>query len=145
MLSDSALADIARVIQASLAPVFVLTAVATMLNVLTNRLARIIDRARSIEAQLDTLETGVTAAHGDLVTLHTRARLVNLSITLCVVAALLVCLLIVGLFAGAMLEVHTTMGVAWAFILAMLALSVALVSFLREVFIATKTLRIGVR
>ena len=40
--------DIAHLIQSSVAPVFLLTGVAAMLGVLTNRLARIVDRARTL-------------------------------------------------------------------------------------------------
>ena len=38
--------EIAHVIQLSIAPVFLLTGVGTLLNVLSGRLARVIDRAR---------------------------------------------------------------------------------------------------
>ena len=41
--------DIAHVIQAAIAPVFLLSGVAAMLGVLTNRLTRIVDRARALE------------------------------------------------------------------------------------------------
>ena len=47
---------IAHIIQLSVAPVFLLTGVATLLNVLSGRLARIIDRARVLEKELDTPE-----------------------------------------------------------------------------------------
>ena len=40
-------------IQLSLAPVFLLTAVAAMIGAVTGRLARIIDRARTLEERLD--------------------------------------------------------------------------------------------
>ena len=46
------LSDIGHVIQLAIAPVFLLTGVATKLTVLTNRLARIIDRTRVLEDRL---------------------------------------------------------------------------------------------
>lgn len=49
MPPESGLTEIAHVIQLAVAPVFLLTGVAGILSVLTNRLARIIDRARVLE------------------------------------------------------------------------------------------------
>ena len=45
------LGDIGHIIQLAIAPVFLLNGVCTALMVLINRLARIIDRARNVEAQ----------------------------------------------------------------------------------------------
>src|SRR5580658_6419418 len=44
--------DIAHLIQVALTPIFLISAIGVTLNVLTNRLARIVDRARAIEASL---------------------------------------------------------------------------------------------
>ena len=49
------LGNIGQIIQLAIAPVFLLTGVGTNLTVLTNRLARIIDRSRVIEDVIDTL------------------------------------------------------------------------------------------
>ena len=46
--SDSPLSTVARVIQLSVAPVFLLTAVSTILGVLGTRLGRVVDRARGL-------------------------------------------------------------------------------------------------
>jgi hypothetical protein len=46
--------EVAHLIQLSIAPVFLLTGVGTLLNVLSGRLARIIDCARVLEQRLDT-------------------------------------------------------------------------------------------
>ena len=94
--------QISRVIQLSVAPVFLLTGIGALLGVTTTRLARIVDRARSIETEL----SGASAERGtqireEIGTLARRARLINRAITLCVVAALLVCAVIVGLFVTA--------------------------------------------
>ena len=43
-------ADIGSAIQSALAPVFLLTAIAGLLNVLVHRLSRVVDRARHLEA-----------------------------------------------------------------------------------------------
>lgn len=53
MQSEGSIAAIAHVIQLAIAPVFLISGVATLLGVLTNRLGRIVDRARAVEAKLD--------------------------------------------------------------------------------------------
>ena len=52
MQSDTIIPTVAHVIQMAVAPVFLLTGVGAILTVLTNRLARIIDRARILEERL---------------------------------------------------------------------------------------------
>ena len=54
--------EIAHIIQLSVAPVFLLTGVGTLLNVLSGRLGRIIDRSRVIEQRLETSEPPNPAA-----------------------------------------------------------------------------------
>src|SRR5581483_7716102 len=50
------LGDVAHVIQLAIAPVFLLTAVGTVLNVLANRLGRTVDRRRVLVAALAELD-----------------------------------------------------------------------------------------
>ena len=52
MSTDSAVSAISHIIQLSVAPVFLLTGIASILVVLTNRLARIVDRSRYLAQQL---------------------------------------------------------------------------------------------
>jgi len=49
---DSGITAVAHVIQLSVAPVFLLSGIGAMLAVMTNRLARVIDRARTLEAKV---------------------------------------------------------------------------------------------
>jgi hypothetical protein len=49
-MPTSPIADIARVIQLSIAPVFLISGIAALLSVLSGRLARLVDRARVLEA-----------------------------------------------------------------------------------------------
>ena len=78
--------DIAHVIQAAIAPVFLLSGVAAMLGVLTNRLTRIVDRARALEARLVTQPEALPKLLADLKVLARRARYVNVAISLCTIA-----------------------------------------------------------
>lgn len=135
---------VAHVIQLSVAPVFLLTAVGTMLSVMINRLARIIDRARFYEAKLEaaTPET-VPKLHGSLSTLKRRAHLIGRAIFLCTATAVLVCTVIALLFLGDYLRYDMSVVVAILFIAAMLLLVTGLINFLREIKIATSSLHIG--
>jgi hypothetical protein len=140
---------IAHVIQLAIAPVFLLSAIAGMLAVMTNRLARIVDRARAHEARI--AEAGAAAAAAatgdlpgeDLESLSRRARLIGRAIFLCTTTALLVCAVIVLLFLGAILEFDPSKAAALLFVAAMSAFFFGLLSFLREVLLATVSLRIG--
>lgn len=136
--------SIAHVIQLSIAPVFLLTAICTLLTVTTNRLSRIIDRARYLEARLENAAPeSVAMIKGNLTALSNRAKLINRAITLATTAALLVCAVIAILFLGDFFGLNVMIPVAFLFIVAMLSLVVALLSFLREIFVATANLRIG--
>jgi hypothetical protein len=61
-------------IQLSLAPVFLLTAVAAMIGAVTGRLARIIDRARALEERLDARPDAAPSAavHAELADLRAK-------------------------------------------------------------------------
>jgi len=136
--------EIAHLIQLSIAPVFLLTGVGTLLNVLSGRLARIIDRARVLEQRLDTPEPPHVAAIGnELRVLERRGRLIYDAIKLSTTSALLVCFVIAALFASSMLHYSTRLIVSGLFIAAMLASIVSLALFLREVYFAIETFEIS--
>jgi hypothetical protein len=136
--------DIAHAIELALAPVFLLSGIGVFLGVLTNRLARIVDRARKVEDSLrESASGGPDDARTQLAVAARRARLMNASITLGTVAALLVALVVALIFASTFVPINLAGPVALLFVLAMLALVGALVSFLLEVRVAIDALRIG--
>jgi CRP-like cAMP-binding protein len=130
--------EIARVIQLSIAPVFLITGIAGLLGVLSSRLGRTIDRARVLAKQED-----VKRYHEELTILSRRAKIIYRAITLSTTSALLVCFVIASLFISAFVRFPVSTVVAVLFIGAMLSLIAALLFFLREVFLATRSLRIG--
>jgi hypothetical protein len=143
---DSDISGIAHVIQLAIAPVFLLTGIAGLLGVMANRLARVIDRARNIEEKLDQLD-GEAAARAQvlLASLTERARLASWAINFCTAAALLICTDIATLFIDAFVGTQLRWLVGALFILTMVALIGGLITFLREVYLATHTLSIGKR
>ena len=137
---ESHLTDIARVIQLAVAPVFLLTAIATLISALNTRLGRIVDRRRVVQErqQMQTSDVAVIAGQ-EIGMLVRRSRLVYYAIFCSVLSALLVCLVVAGAFLGALLGVDLARTVATFFIAAMLAMIAALGLFLREVFLAVRS------
>jgi Protein of unknown function (DUF2721) len=129
--------DIAHLIQVALTPIFLISAIGVTLNVLTSRLARIVDRAR-------TQPPSAHDVHRQLAVLEGRAGYINTAITCIILSALFIALVVVMLFVNAFLRWDLSGFIACMFILSMLALAAALLAFLIEVRIATKTLRIGI-
>lgn len=76
--------NVARLIQLALGPVFLINGVGITLGMLTSRLSRIVDRARSLEVQRETTSNEKTLAHidFDLKVIARRARYINSAIAL---------------------------------------------------------------
>lgn len=142
MLLESNIAGITQVIQVAIAPVFLLTAIGTIIAALNVRLSRAVDRRRVLEEKLVSLAVEQAGAvHEELALIARRINLVYSGMVLAVFCALLVCLLIAGAFIGFFLTIDLSKVVALLFILAMLALIVSLSMFLREVFLAVMVRR----
>ncbi|WP_426194658.1 DUF2721 domain-containing protein [Massilia sp. DWR3-1-1] len=135
------IADIGHVIQLAIAPVFLLTGVATKLTVLTNRLARIIDRSRVLEDRLEIAADERWVSELDI--LYGRAHLINAAITLSTCCGLLICLVIAMLFLGDTTSLPLDRYIAGSFVLAMVGLIGSFVFLLREIFIASKHMRLA--
>ena len=136
------IAEIAHAIQLAIAPVFLITGIAGLLAVLSNRLGRTIDRARVVAKTAVDTETR-QEVHEELTVLSRRAKLIYRAISLGTISALLICFVIASLFMSAFVRFPVSIIVAILFVGAMVALIAALLLFLREVFLATRSLRIG--
>lgn len=134
--------DVARLIQLAVAPVFLLTAVGTIIGVLSIRLGRVVDRSRLLEDRLRQLQPeGQKAARGELELLGRRVRLVYAAMVLAVVCALFVGLLIAVAFVDAFINIDLSRFIGLLFIAAMLAFILSLMVFLREIFLAVTSAR----
>lgn len=147
MNSLDAISEMSKAIQLALGPVFLLTGIAGMLNVMSGRLSRIIDRGRALIERPDVIATYAPAEiKGELLMLERRRHITSRAITMFTVAALLVCLVIVTLFLEAMFSGPLNWVIGILFILGTLALVVGLGYFLQEVHLASSTVRIrGIR
>ena len=134
--------DIARVIQLAVAPVFLLTAIGTILSALNNRLGRIVDRRRVLEDRTRKLiSDGAEALTEDieeLGLLAQRIRLIYHAIMFAVASGLMICLLVATAFTGVFVSLDLARFVSMLFILSMISLIGSLALLLREVFLAVK-------
>lgn len=140
MTIDPSAELVSHAIQLAIAPVFLLTGIAGLLSVMATRLSRVIDRARSFDEnwpQLD--ERARAAARTEIRTLERRRHVISWSINFCTCAALLVCLVIVSLFADELFPTSLRWLTGTLFVGAMLAVICGLMCFLREVYLATHT------
>jgi len=148
--TEASITSVAHVIQLAVAPVFLLTGVGTILNVMTSRLSRIIDRFRVLESIMSTANNAsytqqeISAHQVEMQILAHRERVIYWAISLCSICALLICVVIATLFIGSVMGAQLTNQIAFLFILAMLALIGGLLSLLREIYIATSSIhRVG--
>jgi len=139
---DPRVPEIFGVIQLAVAPVFLLTAIGTVIAALNIRLGRAVDRRRDLESRLAKMsEDEQSSARQELAVIARRIRFVYFAITAAVTSGLFVCLLIAGAFIGAFVQVRLSYTIGAMFVFAMLALIASLLLFLREIFLAVSTPR----
>lgn len=143
MPPESPIFNVTRVIQLSVAPVFLLTALGTLLGVFSTRLGRIVDRWRVLLERIRSAPPErVAEMEQELRLLRLRRKLVNSAITFAIAGALLVCVLIATAFVGSILHWDFSHPVAALFIAVMAIFICALLSFLTEVLVAVGNVRI---
>jgi len=143
-MQPNTVSTIAQTIQLSLSPVFMLTGIGALLNVLVGRMARVVDRVRDLE-KLHPLSSGPDRDRyvSELRILDRRIRGINFGLFLAVSSAVMTCLVVAQLFVAELIGLRIATIVALTFTLAMLLLIAALVSFIVEV--RTSLLAVKVR
>lgn len=144
MDQTTSVSAVAHIIQLSVAPVFLLAGIGSILNVLTARLGRVIDRARAMEARLaDTADGDRATMMATLGALDRRMAVAHWAIGCCTASALFVCLVVAVLFLGDMTDRGSARLVAGLFIAAMALIVAGLSLFLVEINIATRSVRVS--
>ena len=141
--SETAVSEVAAIIQLAVAPVFLLAGIGAFLNVCASRLARIVDRARQVEplllisrgAEHDRLQREIRV-------LDRRVALVSRAIWLSVLSAVLTCAVVVLLFAGSLVDAEFGTSIALLFIVTMVAIGLGFSVFLLETRVASRAVRI---
>ena len=130
---------VAHAIQQSVAPVFLIMGVGSILGVLSTRLARVIDRFRT----LDKIDYEMREDHhSEMMMLILRARWIHWAITLCTTSGLLICIVIAAMFIGSELEKDPSGVISFFFIAAMVALTFGLICFLREIALSMGVIKL---
>lgn len=142
-LTSTEVSQVAHTIQLAVAPVFLLAGIVAFINVCAARLARVIDRARNVERLV--LET-VGEEHDRLISeirvLDRRIKVVNRAILLSVLSALLVCSVVILLFASNLFDVNIGTLIALLFIGSMLSIGSAFAIFIYETRLGSRVIHI---
>jgi len=137
------LAHVVQTLQLAITPAFLLSAIAALLNVLSARLGRVVDRARRLSDMFDAAnEKEQQNMSEELRILNRRIRLASDAIFLCVASAMIVCAVVAVLFIARLIGFPLGDVIALMFILAMILLVIGLSMFMFEVRIATRAIQI---
>jgi hypothetical protein len=128
------IAKLIPVLQTSIGPVILISGVGLLLLSMTNRLSRVIERARNLLALSETTHGSAhqkTFAQIDI--LWEQARLIRMSILFGAVSVLCATLLIIALFITALFGLEDAWLISVIFICCMLSLIASLLSFIRDI------------
>ena len=147
MIEASSVNSVSQLIQLSVAPVFLLTGVAGLLNVFTGRLSRIIDKVDKLDKYEDDNQKLLNNEESKLKVkerrkfLTMRMKNTNLAILFCTSTGLLIAMVIVTMFLSAIFQFKDSLLIVVLFIGAMLCLITSLFLFLREIFYTTSFIK----
>lgn len=142
---DASIDAITNNIQLALAPVFLLTAVATLINAISGRLARSVDRMRAIQHRIQEGEVQdkaiLTHMMKEANEAKVRGRLCTAAIFFNVLSGVFISLTVLELFffqAGAVHSIKATY-VIWTFVLGLISFMTSLSIVLAEVVYAYRS------
>ncbi len=137
--------DILPIIQASVAPVVLISGVGLLLLTLTARLGRIVDRTRLVVQELRAAPAGEAAGiRTQLEILRRRARLVRMAVALSASAVGNIGILITVLFLGLLFGWDVGYACAALFIASMGCLVAAMLVFVTELFSSLTALELTI-
>jgi hypothetical protein len=127
-------AQLIPLLQTAIGPVILISGVGLLLLTMTNRLGRVIDRARLLSRESSVaLETRDARIPAQLQVLWRRARLIRLAIALASMSALAAAILVIVLFLTALWQTEAAWLIISMFIVCMLCLIGSLVVFIHDV------------
>lgn len=119
---------LSEIISHVVAPAFMLSAVASFVSLLSNRLVTVIDRIRDLSIASSSEAVGVNSHHV-IKRLQTRARVLNLAIFFGLLSAVSALILIIASFVAALLPAHHVWIAAVLFIVSSFFLLCAVITF----------------
>ena len=140
LINPNVIHTVSELIQLSVAPVFLLAAVAGLLNVFTGRLTRIMDQVYKLDAREENnSRTEEMIKRRNFLAM--RMSNINLAILFITFTGIMVALVIVTMFLSTLLEFRTGIVISVLFILAMLSIIISLFVFLREIHYTTSFIK----
>jgi hypothetical protein len=143
--ATAALGSVVHIIQVSLAPVFLLSGIATLLNVFSTRLARVADLVDTVAKTIDDADAATAAVLSlRLVNLHHRSLALDCAVALAASGGALTCATVLALFVG---EAGGPAVATMLFVTFGLAIACSLASigaFTAEMLMASKHVRAAV-
>ena len=139
--NSMSLTDLITTLQLSIGPVILISGVGLILLSMTNRLGRVIDRARLLSQDLNgASDNDRKRIIAELKILSRRAKLSRAGIAMAVLSLLLASLLIISLFLGTVLQIGISAFIVALFILCMISLVFSLFLFLYDINLSLKAL-----
>jgi hypothetical protein len=142
-MAHAALTELIPLLQVAIGPVILISGVGLLLLSLTNRFGRAADRSRQLISDMR-----AAGAHdrrhlrSQVDVLYRRARLIQISIILAASSVLCAALLVITLFFAALMRWDNTILVSLLFIGCLLMLLASLLTFIIEIHLSLKALRI---
>lgn len=143
-MNEAEIAQLTRILQLSITPVALISGVALLLLTMTNRLGRVIDRARDLAGQVTAPGADVSAGpRQEIQILFKRARLLQYAIAAISMSVFMAVLMVVALFAMYLLSAHLQGTVLTLFAGCLVGLVVATGCFLGDIFLSIRWLHVS--
>jgi len=140
-VNDNDILEMSKTMAAVLAPIFLVTGIAALLNIMTVRFGRVVDRVRAVLK----VESFDEHLRWELRVLYGRAKLLR-AIIICASSAIFcIVLTIVLLFLAIMMNTPVGKSPLVTFMLALLLLVVAVALFIQDYALSLRVLRADVR
>lgn len=141
----STLGDLTRIIQVAVGPVVLISGVGLLLLTMTNRMGRIVDRARSLVRELEAAEAiERSRIVAQLAMLSRRARLVRTAVILGAGCVLLVAVLVGLVYLAALFDLSLMHLAGLVFLACMACLIGSMTAFMREIHVSLHALELEV-
>ena len=132
-------------IQLAVTPVILISGVGALMLTLTNRMGRIVDRTRTLAGQVRGAAAGEREHfETQLEIMWRRAKLVRRAVRSAGLSMLLSCLLVMVIFVDASIQREFGAEIVVFFVASIVALIAALLSFLRDIVVSLRALRLEV-
>ncbi len=147
-ITSSDVTTISTLIQLSVAPVFLIAGVAGLLNVLTSRLTRTIDKLELMDSIINTHEKEDDACNEESKYLLKRRKFlimriqnINFAIFFATSTGFMISLVIISVFFSSLFSFDSEIFISVSFILAMVFLIISLSLFLSEIYFTNQFIK----